>query len=125
MAWQAIETAPKDGRLIWGWLSDSGIRALFWQTAEDCAAAEGLPADMFEAGWAEYSDPTERWEPKFWMPYEAIPCPGEGEAPDVARLVIAARIVAFEDQGAEAMKELELASEVFAARVPWDDEPQE
>lgn len=42
---------------------------------------------------------------------------------DVVRLVIAARIVAFEDQGPEAMKELDKASEAFAERVPWDDEP--
>lgn len=43
--------------------------------------------------------------------------------PDVRRLVIAARIVAFEDQGRAAIKELDAASEAFADRVPWDDEP--
>jgi hypothetical protein len=42
---------------------------------------------------------------------------------DVVRLVIAARVVAFEDQGAEALRELDKASEAFAARVPWDNEP--
>jgi len=42
---------------------------------------------------------------------------------DVIRLVMAARIVAFEDQSREAMKELAAASEAFASRVPWDDEP--
>jgi hypothetical protein len=45
--------------------------------------------------------------------------------PDVVRLVIAARIVAFEDQGPEAIKELDAASEAFADRVPWEDEPEE
>lgn len=42
---------------------------------------------------------------------------------DVRRLVIAARVVAFEDQGREALKELDKASEAFADRVPWDDAP--
>lgn len=40
---------------------------------------------------------------------------------DVARLVIAARIVAFEDQSPSSLKELDQASEAFASRVPWED----
>lgn len=44
---------------------------------------------------------------------------------DVRRLVIAARVVAFEDVGMEAMAELDAASEAFADRVKWDDEPAE
>lgn len=49
----------------------------------------------------------------------------EGGLPaDVVRLVIAARHVAFEDHpGKEELRELDAASEAFAARVPWDDEP--
>lgn len=43
-------------------------------------------------------------------------------AGDVQRLVIAARIVAFEDQGPEALRELDQASEAFAARVPWEND---
>jgi len=44
---------------------------------------------------------------------------------DVVRLVIAARNVAFEDQPSrEALKELDEASEAFADRVPWEDEPE-
>lgn len=43
---------------------------------------------------------------------------------DVARLVVAARIVAFEDQSKEALRELDVASEAFASRVPWSDEPK-
>lgn len=39
---------------------------------------------------------------------------------DVIRLVIAARVVAFERQDAEALRELDQASEAFASRVPWD-----
>lgn len=42
---------------------------------------------------------------------------------DVVRLVIAARIVAFEDRSPEAIKELDEASEAFADRVPWEDDP--
>lgn len=43
---------------------------------------------------------------------------------DVIDLVIAARIVAFEDQSPEALRALDKASEAFADRVPWDDEPK-
>lgn len=42
---------------------------------------------------------------------------------DVINLVIAARIVTFEDQSPEALKALDKASEAFAERVPWDNEP--
>lgn len=42
---------------------------------------------------------------------------------DVVRLVIAARIVAYEDQRPEALKELDDAVEAFADRVPWEGEP--
>ena len=39
------------------------------------------------------------------------------------RLVFAARKVAFEDQGREAIKELDDASEAFAW-MKWEDEPE-
>lgn len=42
---------------------------------------------------------------------------------DVIELVIAARIVAFEDQSPDAIKRLDRASEAFADRVKWADEP--
>ena len=44
---------------------------------------------------------------------------------DVRRLVEAARVVAFEDQGHDALKALDVASEAFADRVPWENEPSE
>lgn len=48
----------------------------------------------------------------------------EEELPkDVIRLVIAARKVAFCSSSPEALNELDEASEAFADRVPWDDEP--
>lgn len=42
---------------------------------------------------------------------------------DVVRLVIAARIVAVERQDDGALRELDQASEAFASRVPWGEEP--
>lgn len=52
---------------------------------------------------------------------EAIDAVFERERPaDVARLVIAARVVAFERRDAEALRELDRASEAFASRVPWE-----
>lgn len=44
--------------------------------------------------------------------------------PATVRLVIAARVVAFEDQGSEALRKLDQASEAFADQVPWDSEPE-
>lgn len=43
--------------------------------------------------------------------------------PAVTELVIAARIVAFEDQSYPAIKRLDRASEAFAELVPWENEP--
>jgi len=44
---------------------------------------------------------------------------------DVINLVIAAREVAYEDFDPEKMKALDKASEAFADRVPWDNEPEQ
>jgi Lar family restriction alleviation protein len=44
---------------------------------------------------------------------------------DVVDLVIAARVVAFEDQSQEALDVLDQTSEAFADRVPWEDEPED
>jgi len=46
-----------------------------------------------------------------------------GVSDELRRLVIAARVVAYEDQSAEALEELDKASEAFAELVPWEDEP--
>jgi hypothetical protein len=43
---------------------------------------------------------------------------------DVRRLVIAARKVAFGEVSRETLKELDEASEAFAERIPWDDQPR-
>jgi len=58
------------------------------------------------------------------------PSPGVSLPDDVVRLVIAARGVAFDgcspdadDDERAALQELDDASEAFASRVPWEDEP--
>lgn len=64
-------------------------------------------------------------------PTEPPAAPHQGEAlpADVVRLVIAAREVAFneaalmDDNDRERFAELDAASEAFADRVPWEDEP--
>lgn len=93
------------------------------------ALCEPSGIDMVQAGEAELA--------RVWTKVEAIrakqaakpkhsPLPAAVELPaDVRRLVIAARIVAFEDQSADALRELDQASEAFADRVKWDDEPKE
>ena len=55
----------------------------------------------------------------------ASPPPPKGEAlpEDVVRLVKAAREVAFGPNPAAAIGALDKASEAFASRVPWEDEP--
>lgn len=50
---------------------------------------------------------------------------GERLPQDVVRLVIAARMVAWEDAEQSSLKELQEASEAFASRVPWEDEPED
>jgi hypothetical protein len=59
--------------------------------------------------------------------YAATPPHALEETPaDVTRLVLAARAVAFHDDATtEELKELDAASEAFADRVPWEDEPSE
>ena len=59
-------------------------------------------------------------------PSPASTSSGEGDLPaDVVRLVIAARKIAFEDYDDTDIKELDAASEAFASRVPWEDEPED
>lgn len=55
----------------------------------------------------------------------ASPLSGGGLPADVVRLVIAARMVAFDRVSAATIAELDAASEAFASRVPWDNAPDE
>ena len=43
---------------------------------------------------------------------------------DIRELIIAARIVAYEDQSAKAIRQLDRAVEKFAEAVAWDNEPE-
>jgi hypothetical protein len=76
MKWQPGNTAPKDGSPFWGWLSDSGIRLMEYRTAaENAAQDDSADVDRYQAAFVEVSDPTEAWEPRFWLPYSAITTP--------------------------------------------------
>ena len=60
------------------------------------------------------------------LPAPASPLPEGGGLPaDVVRLVVAARMVAFDRVSPATIAELDAASEAFASRVPWDNAPDE
>lgn len=64
MIWKSMETAPKDGRLVWAFLYDSGVKLVRWSsTLYD------------EGGWVEANEPDDDWVPEFWAPFDAIPLP--------------------------------------------------
>ena len=81
MAWQTIETAPRDGTRIWAWSAGYGQR-------ETCMQKYGKGSPGF-AKWEEGDGPlnygwgwrepqnnwSSTWEPTHWMPLPAPPLP--------------------------------------------------
>ncbi len=75
VAWRPIETAPKDGQIIWAWLKQTGVRAVRWGSAEEWAERDGGNPDDYESCWVQADDDDEIWSPRWWLPYDAIPEP--------------------------------------------------
>lgn len=71
--WQPIETAPKDGQVVWAYLYQSGIRAVRFGTAEEWAELEGGSPDEYEDCWVEADNESETWSPRWWLPYGSLP----------------------------------------------------
>lgn len=77
MPWKKIDEhpEPKTGDLIWAYLFDVGIRQLEFQSAEDCAKEYGGKASEYDGEWCNPHDHSDTWEPKYWLPLNAIPAP--------------------------------------------------
>lgn len=81
--WLPGDTAPVDGRLIWGWIASrcpecglhaAAIRLVFYDTGEAKHERDG---GRHHSAWVLYGDQNQRLRhpPKWWMPYAAIPEP--------------------------------------------------
>lgn len=86
--------------------------------ADLVAMAEGI--DLDAAVVAKFNATSEKVGLKTRL---VAPSP-EAVPDDVRRLVIAARAVAFDSPTQAELRALDTASEAFASRVPWDDEPK-
>lgn len=75
--WQTMDTAPKDGTVIWGWLNDMGWQKLVWLNSVVRAEYNGWTVDEeTEPCWAMAENKSDDdWEPDYWMPESAIPTP--------------------------------------------------
>jgi hypothetical protein len=126
--WSPIETAP-EGKWVLVCNPAAGAVPVIARKGPDGRwRCNDVPRTILDGSMA----------PKLWtfpppVPTFSAPPQARAAAPnaekqpdlpaDVCELVIAARVVAFEDRSAEALKRLDKASEAFADRVPWDDEP--
>lgn len=86
---------------------------------------DGLGVDPRCIGWPASSGRSALRLSSGGQGSSAARIPTEGVPDDVAELVVAARVVAFEDQGRDAIRRLDKASEAFADRVRWDNQPDE
>ena len=95
------------------------------------ATGENLLVGFLETGGDVFT--TERVLDEVVPEWRDLPEPGIRPEPadlglprDVVELVLAARAVAFADSPPDDadLKRLDSASEAFASRVPWDDEPE-
>lgn len=75
--WQHIDTAPKDGTVIWAYLNETGIRRVRYLSPEEIAMIDGGDPSEYDGTWVEEADEDEDWNPRFWLPLDAIPVPAE------------------------------------------------
>ena len=75
LKWRPISEHPRDGAPFWGWLHQTGIRKLQFMTAAKIADWDGSDVDRWDDSFVEAADPSEAWEPDFWLPLEEIPEP--------------------------------------------------
>jgi hypothetical protein len=120
--WEDISTAPKDGSEIIAY-------------SQDVSGTTGLNPFVSLCAWHPDAGfcTCELREVTHWMPLPPPPSVSIGSRPQEAvpterevRLVLAARAVAFGDHfSPAAIKELDAASEAYAADVLWEDEPEQ
>lgn len=127
---ERVALAVPDHLILTGWLRTKNPVFGEWQIYADDGRGMGrqhiavTPA-LKSYGFTDLSEFIATFDPPTVLRLLAAVKAGRAaELPaDVVRLVVAARVVAFETQSREALKELDEASEAFASRVPWAFEP--